>query len=162
MRIIECDRCHARIQADKDVVGVASLTTASLRGVQIRANPFKGWDLCNDCYEEIRKFIEADPNKEPDGPWVHVPKDQPLLPPIPKGFKAVDVKCGAKIKRPIASGTKYAAVTPEKIEQIKSLAREGKTVKEIAEKVGVSDPTVRKYKAEVTNAEPDTEGDTED
>ena len=138
MRIIECDRCHARIQADKDVVGVASLTTASLRGVQIRANPFKGWDLCNDCYEEIRKFIETDPNAEE-----------------PK-------RSGAKIKRPISDGTKYAAVTPEKIEQIKQMARDGKTVKEIAEKVGVSDPTVRKYKAEVTNAEPDTEGDTED
>ena len=51
MRKIECDRCHAEIQAARDVVGVVSLTTASLRGVQIRTNPFKGWDLCNDCYE---------------------------------------------------------------------------------------------------------------
>lgn len=139
MRLIECDRCHARIQADKDVVGAASLTTASLRGVQIRANPFKGWDLCMSCYEEIRKFIETDPNAE-----------EPKKP------------VAAKIKRPIASGTKYAAVTPEKIEQIKQMARDGKTVKEIAEKVGVSDPTVRKYKAEVTNEEPDSEGNAED
>ena len=142
MRKIECDRCHAEIQAARDVVGVVSLTTASLKGTQIKYNPFKGWDLCNDCYEEIRKFIETDPNAEE-----------------PK-------RSGAKIKRPIASSTKYAAVTPEKVEQIKSLAREGKTVKEIAEKVGVSDPTVRKYKAEVvgveTTSEPDTEGDTED
>lgn len=139
MRKIERDRCHAEIQAARDVVGVVSLTTASLKGTQIKYNPFKGWDLCNDCYEEIRKFIETDPNAE-----------EPKKPAV------------AKIKRPIASGTKYAAVTPEKVEQIKSLAREGKTVKEIAEKVGVSDPTVRKYKAEVTNEEPDTEGDTED
>ena len=55
----------------------------------------------------------------------------------------------ATIKRPIANGTKYSGITPEKIEQIKTLTREGKTVKEIAEMVGVSDPTVRKYKAEV-------------
>ena len=160
MRIIECDRCHARIQADKDVVGVASLTTASLRGVQIRANPFKGWDLCNDCYEEIRKFIEADPNKEPDGPWVHVPKDQPLLPPIPKGFKAVDVKRGATIKRPVTG----MPLTQDKIDQIKQMARDGKTVKEICDCTGVSDPTVRKYKKEVTNetTEPIAEGNQED
>lgn len=159
MRIIECDRCHARIQEDRDVVGMVSLTTASLRGVQIRTNPFKGWDLCMNCYEEIRKFIETDPNKEPDRPGANVPK-QPTVPSMPKGFKAVDVKCGATIKRPV-TGT---ALTQEKIDQIKQLVREGKTVKEIAEKVGVSDPTVRKYKAEVANetTEPVTEGDQED
>jgi DNA-binding NarL/FixJ family response regulator len=53
------------------------------------------------------------------------------------------------IKRPISADTKYAAITSEKIGRIKELVREGKTVKEIAELVGVSDPTVRKYKAEV-------------
>lgn len=153
MRLIECDRCHARIQEDRDVVGMVSLTTASLRGIQIRTNPFKGWDLCMNCYEEIRKFIETDPNKEP----ANAPK-QPTS--IPKGFKAVDVKCGATIKRTV-TGT---ALTQEKIDQIKQLVREGKTVKEIAEKVGVSDPTVRKYKAEVANetTEPVTESDQED
>ena len=54
--------------------------------------------------------------------------------------------------------------TQDKIDQIKQLVREGKTVKEIAEKVGVSDPTVRKYKAEVANetTEPIAEGDQED
>lgn len=138
MRKIECDRCHAEIQAARDVVGVVSLTTASLKGVPIKYNPFKGWDLCNDCYEEIRKFIETDPNAEE-----------------PK-------RSGAKIKRPISDGTKYAAVTPEKIEQIKQMARDGKTVKEICDATGVSDPTVRKYKKGVTHEEPDTEGDAED
>ena len=160
MRKIECDRCHAEIQADKDMVGAASLTTVSLRGVQIRANSFKGWDLCMNCYEEIRKFIEADPNKEPDRPGVNVPK-QPTVPPIPKGFKAVDVKRGATIKRPVTG----MSLTQVKIDQIKQMARDGKTVKEICDCTGVSDPTVRKYKKEVTNettSEPNTEGDTVD
>ena len=35
-----------------------------------------------------------------------------------------------------------------KFEQIKALAKEGKTVKEIAVEVGVSESTVRKYKVE--------------
>lgn len=47
------------------------------------------------------------------------------------------------IKRPVTD-----KITPEKIEQIKALAKEGKTVKEIAVEVGVSEPTVRKYKVE--------------
>ena len=70
----------------------------------------------------------------------------------------------ATIKRPIAADTKWAALTPEKIEQIKQMARDGKTVKEIVDATCVSDPTVRKYKREVDNekAEPYTEGPAED
>ena len=57
----------------------------------------------------------------------------------------------ATIKKPISTDTKYSAITPEKIERIKQLSREGKTVKDIAAEVGCSEPTVRKYKAEVAD-----------
>lgn len=41
------------------------------------------------------------------------------------------------------------SISEEQVEKIKQLVKEGKTVKEIVELTGVSDPTVRKYKAEV-------------
>ena len=160
MRVIECDRCHKRISNDAVKIGYISLDTQDVKTGDLDGkNEFEGWDLCDDCMKLIRDFIKMTPpvRHEPDGPWVNVPKDQPLVPPIPKGFKAVDVKRGATIKRPVTG----MPLTQDKIDQIKQLVREGKTVKEIAEKVGVSDPTVRKYKAEVANATtgPVAEGD---
>ena len=147
MRVIQCDRCKAAIPPEKDTVGVVSLTTASLRGTQIIMNPFKGWDLCADCYEEIRKFINMNPNEEPKKTKV------------PEGFRAVDIKPRATIRKPVTG----MALSQEKIDLIKQMAQDGKTVKEICEYTGVSEPTVRKYKKEVTNetTEPTAEGTSE-
>ena len=132
MRIIECDRCHKRIES-KDEVGYVALDWRSVKtGDLAGSNALDSWDFCDECMKEITDFVQ------------HM---RPAVQ-IPDGFKAVDAKPKASIKRPIADGTKYAAVTPEKVEQIKTLVREGKTVKEISELVGVSDPTVRKYKRE--------------
>ena len=140
MRIIECDRCHKRISNDAVKIGYISLDTQDVKTGDLDGkNEFEGWDLCDECMKEITDFVQ------------HM---RPAVQ-IPDGFKAVDAKPRASIKRPIADGTKYSAVTPEKIEQIKELAREGKTVKEISELVGVSDPTVRKYKREVDNEDAD-------
>lgn len=124
MRIIECDRCHKRIE-NNDEVGYVALDWRSVKSGNLAgANALDSWDFCDECMREITDFVQ------------HI---KPAV---------VDVKPKATIKRAIADGTKYAAVTPEKIEQIKKLVREGKTVKEISELVGVSDPTVRKYKRE--------------
>lgn len=163
MRLIECDRCHKRFNKDVRKTGYINLDRRDIRTGELDGNrDFDEWDLCDDCMKLIRDFVRMVPpvRQEPDGPWVNVPKDQPLFPPIPKGFKAVDVKRGATIKRPVTG----MPLTQDKIDQIKQLVREGKTVKEIAEKVGVSDPTVRKYKAEVANETtgPVAEGDQED
>lgn len=139
MRIIECDRCHKRIES-KDEVGYVALDWRSVKSGDLAgANTLDSWDFCDECMKEITDFVQ------------HM---RPAVQ-VPDGFKAVDAKPKASIKRPIADGTKYAAVTPEKVEQIKELAREGKTVKEISELVGVSDPTVRKYKREVDNEDAD-------
>ena len=153
MRIIECDRCHKRISNDAVKIGYISLDTQDVKTGDLDGkNEFEGWDLCDDCMDKIRDFMRpavkaVKQEREPDRPGSNVPK-QPTVPPMP-------IKPKASIKRPIADGTKYSAVTPEKIEQIKELAREGKLVKEISELVGVSDPTVRKYKREVDNEDAD-------
>ena len=148
MRVIQCDRCKAAIPSEKDTVGVVSLTTASLRSTQIKINPYKGWDLCADCYEEIRKFIDMNPNEEPK-------KTK-----IPEGFKAVDIKPRATIRKPVTG----ASLSQEKIDMIRQMAQDGKTVKEICDYTGVSEPTVRKYKKEVCDetTEPAAEGVSED
>ena len=139
MRIIECDRCHKRIES-KDEVGYVALDWRSVKSGDLAgANTLDNWDFCDECMKEITDFVQ------------HI---RPAVQ-VPEGFRAIDVKPKASIKRPIADGTKYSAVTPEKIEQIKELAREGKTVKEISELVCVSDPTVRKYKREVDNEDAD-------
>ena len=55
--------------------------------------------------------------------------------------------------------------TITKLDWIRRLASEGKTIKEICELTGCSEPTARKYKAEVTpneTTEPVTEGVSED
>ena len=144
MRIIECDRCHRRIES-KDEVGYVALDWRSVKtGDLAGSNTLDSWDFCDECMSAITDFVQ---HMRPAG-----------------GLQAADVKPKAVIKRPIADGTKYAALTPEKIEQIKLMASQGRTVKEICDATGVSDPTVRKYKREVDNekAEPFTEGPAED
>ena len=144
MRIIECDRCHKRIES-KDEVGYVALDWRSVKSGDLAgSNTLDSWDFCDECMKEITDFVQ------------HMrPAAQ-----IPQGFKAVDIKPKATIKKPVPG----AALTQEKIDQIKQMARDGKTVKEICDCTGVSDPTVRKYKKEVTNetTEPIAEGDQED
>ena len=128
MRIIECDRCHKRIGNDKEKTGYVNLDMRDTRTGELEGNrEFEDWDLCDDCMKKIHDFIK---------PRLQTAK-------TPDGFVAVEVKPAAVIKRPVTD-----KITPEKIERIKALAKEGKTVKEIAVEVGVSEPTVRKYKVE--------------
>ena len=137
MRIIKCDRCGKEITGVQSV-GYVNLDLRDVKTGKLQGDSrFDGWDFCQPCMNAIAEFVRM------------VPK--------PK----------AAIKKPIADGTKYAAVTPDKIERIRELAREGKTVKEIMEETGVSDPTVRKYKREVDNdskgiPEPDQAAEPED
>lgn len=161
MRIIECDRCHKRFKGVSKT-GYINLDLRDIGSGELEGNhEFDEWDLCEDCMRLIRNFIKMTPpvRQEPDRPGSNVPK-QPTVPPMPEGFKAVDIKPRATIRKPVA-GT---ALTQEKIDLIKQMASEGKTVKEICDYTGVSDPTVRKYKKEVTNetTEPVTESVSED
>lgn len=75
-------------------------------------------------------------------------------------IRNIPEKPKATIKRMPAQGT-----TITKSDWIRRLASEGKTVKEICEITGCSEPTARKYKAEVTpdeETEPVAEGLEED
>lgn len=135
MRIIECDRCHKRFKKDAIQTGFICLTTQDVKTGDLGDNnDFGGWDLCDDCVQKIRDFVRMVPPNE------EKPK--------------------ATIKKPVP-GT---ALTQEKIDLIKQMARDGKTVKEICDYTGVSDPTVRKYKKEVCDekTEPVAEGLEED
>lgn len=138
MRIILCDRCKKRMTQAKKTGYVnldwRDVKTGDLEG---KPNELDDWDFCEECMAEISEFVRMKPAVA--AAPVHADQDP------------VQEKPKATIKRPIADGSKWAPVTPEKIERIKALAREGKTVKEIVEETGVSDPTVRKYKREVDN-----------
>lgn len=135
MRIIECDRCGKRMtQVEK--AGYVNLSWRDVKEGLLEATPneFDNWDFCEECMDEIHEFVRM----KPAAP-AHVKQDP------------VREKPKATIKKPIADGSKWSPITPEKIEQIRQMARKGKTVKKIVEETGVSDPTVRKYKREVDN-----------
>lgn len=162
MRIIECDRCHKRFNKDAKKTGYVNLDQRDINTGALDGNSeFDDWDICPDCMEKIRDFVRVVPQvrQEPDRPGSNVPK-QPTVPPIPEGFKAVDIKPRATIRKQVTG----AALSQEKIDIIKQMAREGMTVKEICDHAGVSEPTVRKYKREVTHetTEPIAEGGEED
>lgn len=144
MRLIECDRCHKRIES-KDEVGYVALDWRSVKSGDLAgSNTLDSWDFCDECMKEITDFVQ------------HMrPAAQ-----IPQGFKAVGVKPKATIRKPV-TGT---ALSQEKIDMIKQMSRDGKTVKEICDYTGVSEPTVRKYKKEVCDetTEPAAEGVSED
>ena len=134
MRVIECDRCHKRINKDARKTGYINLDQRDIRTGELDGNhEFDEWDLCDDCMKLIRDFVRMVPAKE------EKPK--------------------ATIKRVPVQGT-----TITKPDWIRRLAGEGKTIKEICEITGCSEPTARKYKAEVMNeeTEPIAEGNQED
>ena len=145
MRIIECDRCkkHITMTQVEKIGCIKGLDWKNVKTGVLEGGPnkFEAWDICDDCMAEIDEFIRMKPAT--------------AAAPVLADQDPVQEKPKATIKRPIADGSKYAPVTAEKIEQIKQMARNKKTVKEIVETTGVSEPTVRKYKREVDNEKAD-------
>ncbi len=146
MRQVICDRCGAVITS-KVSAGYISMMTRNLKTEELTGNnEFEQWDLCDRCMVEIEWFI-----KNKTKPIEQKATD--LAHPLGAGKRPT-----ATIKKPISDGTKWSPLTPEKIEQIMQMLREGKTVKEVSEAAGVSDPTVRKYK-KLVDAEKEAEVD---
>ena len=56
MRIIKCDRCGKTIE--KDVKPWAFAICNSDTGEPYPGNPFKGWDFCLECKDEIIEFVK--------------------------------------------------------------------------------------------------------
>ena len=140
MRIIECDRCHKRFNKDAKKTGYVNLDQRDIKTGELDGNSeFDDWDICPDCMEKIREFVRKVP---------------------PKAEKPEGEKPKAMIKKMPVQGK-----TITKPDWIRRLAGEGKTIKEICEITGCSEPTARKYKAEVTpneETEPVTESPSED
>lgn len=56
MRIIKCDRCGKTIE--KDIKPWAFAICNSNTGEPYPASPFKGWDFCLECKDEIIEFVK--------------------------------------------------------------------------------------------------------
>ena len=107
MRIIECDRCHKRIES-KDEVGYVALDWRSVKSGDLAgANTLDSWDFCDECMQEIEEFVRSK--------------------------KKETVKPAETKKKQIDTG------------RIKALHKAGWSIRKIAEDIGCSEPTVRKY-----------------
>ncbi len=64
MRIITCDRCGATLpEPEYENAGYVSLQWRGIRTSELTENPFEDWDLCEDCFNEIEKYIKIKPIK---------------------------------------------------------------------------------------------------
>ena len=135
MRIIECDRCHKRFNKDAKKTGYVNLDQRDINTGALDGN--SEFDDWDICPDCMEKIR--------DFVLVVPPKEE---------------KPKATIKKMPVEGK-----TITKPDWIRRLAGEGKTIKEICEITGCSEPTARKYKAEVTpneTTEPVTESVSED
>ena len=61
MRIIECDRCHKRIEKP-DRIGYVALNWRDLKTDALTGeNPTEDLDFCDECMDEITAFISRKP-----------------------------------------------------------------------------------------------------
>ena len=135
MRIIECDRCHKRFNKDAKKTGYVNLDLRDIGSGELEGN--HEFDDWDVCDDCMREIRNF------------ILKIQPK-----------EEKTKATIKKMPVQGK-----TITKPDWIRRLASEGKTIKEICELTGCSEPTARKYKAEVTpneTTEPVTESVSED
>ena len=135
MRIIECDRCHKRFNKDAKKTGYVNLDLRDIGSGELEGN--HEFDDWDVCDDCMREIRNF------------ILKIQPK-----------EEKTKATIKKMPVQGK-----TITKPDWIRRLASEGKTIKEICEITGCSEPTARKYKAEVTpneETEPVTESVSED
>lgn len=135
MRIIECDRCHKRFNKDAKKTGYINLDLRDIGSGELEGN--HEFDGWDVCDDCMREIRNF------------ILKIQPK-----------EEKPKAMIKKMPVEGK-----TITKPDRIRRLAGEGKTIKEICEITGCSEPTARKYKAEVTpneTTEPVTESVSED
>lgn len=61
MRIIKCDRCGKTIE--KDIKPFAFAICDSDTGEPFEGNPFRGWDFCKECKDEVLEFARKKPEK---------------------------------------------------------------------------------------------------
>lgn len=130
MRVIICDRCKKAMPKDIDNAGYISIGLRDVRtGESSEIKEFENWDLCESCMDVILDAVKM---------IAPVKHSKPMAESLIQGSEPVEIKPTATIK-------KRLALDPEKVAQIKAMALDGKSAREIATETGVSEPTVRKY-----------------
>lgn len=121
MRIIKCDRCGAVIPNEQDSVGHVGVMLKDVKtGDLFEDNPFDAWDICDDCLREIHAFITKPKAKQE------------------KFEKVLDsVDAGKKAKGPKQPGFDVG--------KAQALRNAHKPITWIAQEMGVSELTIRKY-----------------
>ena len=133
MRIVECDRCHKRIEKGQKIGFVGLDYRDAVTGDLEGSSKLDEWDFCQECMEAIAIFVSAVP----------APKEE-----TPK------IKPKAEVKRPAEVKPK-AEAKPIDGGRIRALAKAGWPAAKIADDIGCSLPTVRKYIKE----DPDQKGE---
>ena len=132
MRVIICDRCKKELPKDIDNAGYVSLGLRDVRtGESSEIKEFENWDLCESCMDAILDAVKM---------IAPVKHSKPMTESLVQGSEPVEIKPTATIK-------KKFSLDPEKVARIRTLAEDGKSVREIVAETGVSEPTVRKYLA---------------
>lgn len=119
-RVIKCDRCGAEIEEGN--LGYVSMLKRGEGGDLCGDNPFEKMDFCPDCMDKIAQFV-SDAPKTRTGAVRSIEK-----PPQKKTSKA-----GKPGPKKIDTG------------KIRALADAGWTHDSIADEMGISTVTVRKY-----------------
>ena len=126
MRVIKCDRCGAIIPKSQDSVGYIAV---NMRDVEtddlLENNPFEHWDLCDSCLKAIHAFITGKTKQEKQE------KFEGILDSADAGKKPAANK---EPKKPSFDVGKAQA-----------LRDANRSVAWIAQEMGVSEPTIRKY-----------------
>ena len=116
MRMIKCDRCGATIPSEHDSVGYVSVNLKDIRTDDLVAdNPYEQWDLCDDCLKAIHACITGPKAKQ----------------------KKSEKDPGKKAKEPKQPGFDVG--------KAQALRNAHKPITWIAQEMGVSEPTIRKY-----------------
>lgn len=127
MRIITCNRCGAKLpEPEYENAGYVALQWRGIRTSEMTENPFEDWDLCEDCFNEIEKYIKIKPVK-----IKQEEKFQKIVESVDAGKKAQKEK------------KKY--VPKFDVGKAQALRDRGWSIVKIAEEMKVSEPTIIKW-----------------
>ena len=98
MRIIECDRCHKRLEKPEKI-GYVALNWRDPRTDELAgSSPTEELDFCDECMDAIANFLSGKPEPEPE--------------PAPEPDKAVKVNVG-KIRELAENGKSFSEIAKE-------------------------------------------------
>ena len=159
MRQIKCDRCkriivHRRggVTVLDDKIGrisISSETEVGLAGEE-DIGQLEDWELCPDCIEKIVKFVRNE-EPEPDADQREGTVDEAPAAPEEKQVDLTKFEPAEVHEDKPKSSVRM--ITPETRKQIRDLAKDGKSAREISDLTGVSVPTANKYMRRATDGQ---------